>query len=237
MRILTSRSARWCLRSTAVILAMVAGVSTAFAAPITTPAELNPGDQYRLVFVTTTTRDATSTDITDYNAFVTGVANTQAALAALGTTWTAIASSSAEAARDNTGTNPLATTGVPIYRLDGVSKVVDDNLDLWNGDLDLAISLAEDGTTAIFNEVWTGTDPAGNAVVGAELGSASPIVGDPAQSDASWINLAALPSFTPFHFYALSDVLTVAPVPEPAILPLLATGLAALGFARRKRNR
>ena len=237
MRILTFRSARWCLRFTAVILAMLAGVSTAFAVPITTPAELNPGDQYRLVFVTTTTRDATSTDITDYNAFVTGVANTQAVLAALGTTWTAIASTSAEAARDNTGTNPLATTGVPIYRLDGVSRVVDDNLDLWNGDLDLAISVAEDGTTAIFTEVWTGTDAVGNTVVGAELGSASPIVGDPAQSDANWINLAALSSFTPFHFYALSDVLTVAPVPEPAILPLLATGLAALGFARRKRTR
>ena len=55
------------------------------AAPVTAPTSLNVGDQYRLVFVTSAVRDATSTNIADYIAFVSGVANGQAELAALGT--------------------------------------------------------------------------------------------------------------------------------------------------------
>ena len=42
------------------------------------PATGNPwqaGDTYRLAFVTSATRNATSTDINDYNSFVQGVAN------------------------------------------------------------------------------------------------------------------------------------------------------------------
>lgn len=48
-------------------IVMLAAISimpiTADAAPITLPIGLNPGDEYRLAFVTSTTRDATSTDI------------------------------------------------------------------------------------------------------------------------------------------------------------------------------
>lgn len=39
-------------------------------------------------------------------------------LAGLGTTWKAIASTPGVYARNNTLTNPTASTGVPIYRLD-----------------------------------------------------------------------------------------------------------------------
>ncbi len=52
---------------------------------VTVPTDLNPGDQYRLVFVTNGTRDAQSTDIADYNTFVTTEANLSTELAALGT--------------------------------------------------------------------------------------------------------------------------------------------------------
>src|SRR5215471_8873092 len=76
------------------------------AAPITVPPSLSPGDQYRLVFVTSTRRTATSSSIGDYNLFVTNAANTVPELAALGTTWTAIASTATVDARDNTLTNP-----------------------------------------------------------------------------------------------------------------------------------
>ena len=58
-------------------------LSSAQAAPIIVPTGLNPGDTYRLVFVTSTGRDGTSSNIADYNAFVTASANSQAALAAL----------------------------------------------------------------------------------------------------------------------------------------------------------
>jgi hypothetical protein len=47
------------------------GTSAAQAALVVVPPGLNPGDQYRLVFVTAGTRNATSSDINDYNTFVT----------------------------------------------------------------------------------------------------------------------------------------------------------------------
>ena len=122
-------------------IVMLAAISimpiTADAAPITLPIGLNPGDEYRLAFVTSTTRDATSTDIAVYNAFVTAAANTQAELLALGTTWTAIASTFTVDARDNTATNPIEDgAGVPIYLLDGLTKIADNYSDLWDSSLD-----------------------------------------------------------------------------------------------------
>jgi hypothetical protein len=70
------------------------------------------GDQYRLIFITSTTTDATSADIATYNAFVQGVA----AAAGLGdATWNMVGSTVTVDARDNTGTNPFTDgVGVPI---------------------------------------------------------------------------------------------------------------------------
>ncbi len=45
------------------------------AANLTQPTGLPEGSQYRIVFVTTTTRNATSTNINDYNNFVNAAAN------------------------------------------------------------------------------------------------------------------------------------------------------------------
>ena len=108
------------------------------AVPITVPTELNPGDQYRLAFVTSTTRDATDTDITLYNAFVSGVANGVTELAALGTTWKMIGSTSSIDARDNTDSNPGVSVGVPLFNL-ADELLADDNADLWDGTLTAAV--------------------------------------------------------------------------------------------------
>ena len=54
-----------------VALATLATASAAQAALVVVPPYLAPGAQYRLVFVTDGTRDATSFDINDYNTFVT----------------------------------------------------------------------------------------------------------------------------------------------------------------------
>lgn len=70
--------------------------------------------------MTSETRNGASSAISSYNAFVTGVANTQPALASLGTTWKAIGSTETVDARDNTGTNPdVDGVGVPIFLLTG----------------------------------------------------------------------------------------------------------------------
>jgi hypothetical protein len=88
---------------------------------VTVPTDLNPGDQYRLVFVTDGTRDAQSTDIADYNAFVTAQANQSTELQALGVDWFVIGSTSTVSARDNTGTD--GGGGVPIYLLENGLRI------------------------------------------------------------------------------------------------------------------
>jgi hypothetical protein len=50
--------------------------TSAISVPITLPSGLNPGDQYRLAFVTSSTRDALSTNIADYNNFVDALGDT-----------------------------------------------------------------------------------------------------------------------------------------------------------------
>src|SRR5437763_13719226 len=136
-------------------LVMVAFVAvTASAAPITLPPGLHPGDRYRLAFVTSTARDATSRDIADYNAFVTTAANAVPALAALETTWSAVGSlldrnEVQTDARDNTSTNPALSAGFPIYRLDGL-LFARSNSDLWSGAIVNPLEITEAGPAAGF---------------------------------------------------------------------------------------
>src|SRR5690349_5670387 len=96
------------------IISLITPVAS-YAAPVTVPTSLNPGDQYRLAFVTSTTTDATSTSTFYYNTFVTNVANSVPELAALGTDWTVIGSTPGIDARTNTDTDPSNSTGFPIY--------------------------------------------------------------------------------------------------------------------------
>jgi hypothetical protein len=79
------------------------------------PPGLAAGSQYRLLFVTDGLYFATSTNIATYNSDVNTEANSVAALAALGTTWLDIGSTSNVNAIDNVGQDP----GVPIYNLEG----------------------------------------------------------------------------------------------------------------------
>src|SRR5262245_19190294 len=116
------------IRLTCLLSLLIA--SSASGIPITAPTGLNPGDLYRLAFVTSTTRSAYSSNIDDYNTFVTNVANTVPELASLGTTWKAIGSTATVDARDNTGTNPVPDgVGVPIFLLND-TLLAADNFDL-----------------------------------------------------------------------------------------------------------
>ena len=221
------------------LLILVALGGTAAAVPITTPTDLNPGDQYRLAFVTSADTQAVSTDIADYNAFVTAAANTQAALVTLGTTWTAIGSTAAIDARDNTGTNP-SSTGVPIYLLDGTTRIADSNADLWDGWLLAWISLDEAGAYRN-TTVWTGTEIDGTAHL-ASLGFDNVVIygestGPSGITNYRWIiNLSgAVRSYNPKALYGISGVLAV--IPEPSTALLLATGIAALAVGRRRMSR
>jgi hypothetical protein len=70
------------------------------------PLDLSPGDQYRLTFTTSQTRDALSSDIQDYNDFVQSLADTSPALAELGAEWRVIGSTAEVDAIANTDTEP-----------------------------------------------------------------------------------------------------------------------------------
>ena len=106
------------------------------------------GDTYRLVFTTSTSNySAANTDIAGYNTHVTSVANA----AGLSGSWFVIGSTSAADARDNTSTNTTTDgAGVGIFLIDGTTKVADDNADLWDGTLDHAIDIDQDGNTLTF---------------------------------------------------------------------------------------
>ena len=141
-----------------IALLVVACASDASADLITTVPNLPEGTQYRLVFVTSGTRDAISLNINDYNSFVQAQANLSPELAAFNTTWTAIGSTLTIDARDNTSTNPNAAVGVVFYNLNGL-KLADNNADFWDGLLFASITWDQfGGFHGSADSVWTGTD-------------------------------------------------------------------------------
>jgi hypothetical protein len=196
--------------------------SPALATPLTLPPGLNPGDPYRVAFVTSTGRDATSGDISDYNIFVKSIANAAPALVGLGNSWRAIVSTRDVDARDNTNTN-VATDGqgVPIYLPDG-TLIALDYADLWDGDLLSPLDITE--TLSVSSGiVWTGTQEDGTALL--PIGSSNTRTGTSASSSGDWTSLGSLGNFQTHPLYGISELLTA--VPEPGTGILLGLGLFA----------
>ena len=236
MRTLQRRLVRVAAAAVAVVGwgAVIVAPTGASAAIVTTPTDLSHGDQYRLAFVSTTIRDATSTDIGDYNDHVQAAADAIPALFDLGATWTAIGSTATIDARDNTGTNP-SSAGVPIYLLNGM-RIADTNSDLWDGSIDNAFNIFEDGSTIGSQTIWTGTGSTGIAFAGFVLGdvSGSSATGRTIATDGTWVQATNDDSTTGRRVFAISSELTVVPLPGAFIL--FGSGLVCLAVLRR-RNR
>lgn len=202
-------------RTVTILAVAVAGITPCYGNPIIViPPGLRPGAPYRLVFVTSGTTDAKSSDISTYNTFVTNAADAVPALNALGATWKVIASTGAVDAI----TNIMQDPGVPIYNLEG-QKVADDATTapggLFSGSLLTAILYNELGGQNANTEVWTGTNVNGTGVPGLTLGFGP--FAERGESDAStqaWVANGTKVSSLGLSVYAISSVL-IACVPPP----------------------
>ena len=95
------------------------------------PTALTAGAQFRLLFLSSTKRDGSVTDIATYNTFIqTRAAGGHADIQAYSTGFRVVGCTPDTDARDNTSTTG---TGVPIYWLNG-NKVADDYADFYDGD-------------------------------------------------------------------------------------------------------
>ena len=200
------------------------------------PPGLLPGDVFRLVFATSTTRDALSTNIGDYNNFVTSAAATIPELAALGASWYAIGSTTSTDALTNIG---VSGASVGIYRLDG-TLIASGTAGLFSGTIAAPINLDESGKP-VSAYVWAGTAPNGHqATAGNVLGSATPRLGYSTRSNSAWISYTITPvvtADTAHPFYAISSAITVpVAVPEPGSIGMMALGVSLL-FLSKKKNR
>ncbi|CAO5033310.1 PEP-CTERM protein-sorting domain-containing protein [Microcystis aeruginosa] len=231
--------------SAGVALATLGTAGAAQAALVVVPTGLAPGDQYRLVFVTAGTRDATSTNINDYNTFVTNQVTGSALANALSgagltTTWKAIGSTSATSAKVNTGTDGTQPD-VPIYLING-NRVANNNADLWDGSIQTAISVTQNDSASSHVKIYTGTEIDGNGYMGEELGAGNiTAIGDVLATGVYWVFVEGLSNDNYFGFYGMSGVLTVpaaVTVPEPSsLLGYITLGGLMLGGAVRKARK
>ena len=221
------------------VLFLLAMVTNAGAAVPDVPLGVAPGSVYHWAFVTQGTRDATSTAIADYNAFVSAEANAAGSLTASAgiANWYAIASTDAVDARDN------AVVSGPVFLVHG-GRLADSAADFWDGSIKAVFSRDQFNNLISVGNVWTGSTASGEAVrvppggygFNGYLGTtASPRagVGYTYSIGSSWALGTYKEPTESLHLYALSPALTAVPLP-PAVL-LLGAGVGAL-LARRPRT-
>lgn len=240
-----------------VLLGIAAPGKHAIAAPVTVPVDLVAGQQYRLAFITSGTYNggAFQPDTVPFyletNDFVQDHVNSQPELASLGSFWEVIASFDTSLyARDLTDTDPSVDgPGVPIYLLDGTTRIADDYADLWDGSLAAPIHIREDGTPLGdgVHHIFTGTDSSGNVTPNFELGQSGfvtagrIIVGNPSWpfsfNNVTWIEATTVDASDNHHYYGLSGLLTVpqsVAIPAPGAGLLIGLGVAGFVLARRR---
>ena len=149
------------------------------------PADIGPGRQFRLMFITSTTRDATSTDIADYNTFVSTRA--VAGLTAIQTYadgFTALVSTATVNARTNTLTR-ATDTDAPIYwvrsgTVGASDRAADDYADVYDGRWPTSDRTHTESGTSVnvgFYPFWTGMNLDGTTHSSEFMGASGSVAG------------------------------------------------------------
>ncbi len=186
------------------------------------PSGLGAGDRFRLIFISSTTRNATATAIGDYNTFVqTAAASGHADIQQYSSTFRVVGSTADVDARDNTATTyTSADKGVPIYWLGG-NKVADQYEDFYDGDWDDEANAKDESgsdrsTTLDTDKPLTGSDHNGTEAFSGSssraLGASSVQLGSPNSSTSGYGPLGsnfATGNSSARPFYGLSPVFLV----------------------------
>ena len=238
----------------AVLIGALAVPTAAAPVSINTPAGLNPGDRFRIAFVTGATTTGSSSDITSYNLFVNTAAG-GATYNGSAVTFYAIGSTATVNAYDNIRST---TMNDPVYLAGGalVAPSITGANGLWSGALVNRIATDIDGTVVSpdgngnVRFVFTGTlvdgtassEPLGYFFPGAPPfvpgGFETSIGQATGGTDAAWIRDGdgSAASFSR-SLYGISETLTVASVPEPSTCVSLLAGLACGGYLRVRRRK
>ena len=226
---------RYVLKNLLSVLSVFAlaaiNTGTASASPIiVTPTGLVPGGHFRVAFVTSGTTNATSSNLSTYDSFVTTDANGATYNGAV-ITWQAIMSNSTTNARDHIGLTSSST--IPIYLVWG-EKVSDGNL--WSGSLLHSINQTITGGE-ILSTAWTDTESDGT--YSSYIENEYHTVGLSSQRFTWSVGAQSSIYGTDHHLYGISEILSSSSVvPEPSTVMLAGLGgLAAWAYSyMRKRN-
>ena len=177
------------------------------------PSGLNDGDKFRLLFITSTTRDATATDIGTYNTFVQTNAKTHSAISnSCGNLFKVVGSTATVDARDNAGTTG---TGVAIHWLGGV-KAADNYTDFHDGSWDSSFGRVLSSPFNANFSYFSGSNFDGTGFSGDELGTTGTHVraGDSNQGLAGGSRFSKSVSS---NFLAISPVFRVGTPPSGSL--------------------
>jgi hypothetical protein len=118
------------------------GMTPASATLIDAIHALNPGDKYRVLFVTSTTTGGQLSDINTYNSFVQNAAAAGSVTSSLGLTWRALASTRSVDAQTNSSVLSTDASTVRFFNTLG-QLVAFSGADLWDGSLAAPIIATE----------------------------------------------------------------------------------------------
>ncbi len=185
------------------------------APTVLVPTGLNPGDQFYVMFMSSTTTAGNKT-VDQYNTLVNTDANAQSIGPTDGLTWFALMNHVDVMATPTEQTLSLfaANTAAPVYTTAG-GKIASNRADLFDGEIGTAISFEADGVTKPANTVWTGSNIAGGAnfPLGYSAGATDPAgEGRSVAVDGTWIENIGSGfdrSYINSRIYAVSPLLVV----------------------------